>query len=61
MCRYRLLYRENSDTWNSMEWYRMFITHLLEADFFFHWYKSNQPVDLKVLSLTVRVQLILIY
>lgn len=61
MCRYRLLYRENSDTWNSMEWYRMFITHLLEADLFFHWYKSNQPVDLKVLSLTVRVQLILNY
>lgn len=39
----------------------MFITHLLEADLFFHWYKSNQPVDLKVLSLTVRVQLSLIY
>lgn len=28
---------------------------------FFHWYTIHQPVDLKVPSLTVRLQLILIY
>lgn len=44
-----------------MEWYRMFITHGLQADLFLHWYKIHQPVDLKVLSLTVRLQLILIH
>lgn len=59
MCIYSLLH--NSDTWNSVEWYRMFITHGLQADLFLHWYKIHQPVDLKVLSLTVRLQLILIH
>lgn len=39
----------------------VFIAHLLQADLFFHWYKIPQPVDLKLLSLTVRLQLILIY
>lgn len=53
--------RENSDTWNSVEWFRMFITHLLQADPLFHWYKIPQPADLKLLSLIVRLQLILIY